>query len=171
MLSVHGRKWAIRVRWSTTISTRSKPLLTGKCVKYSGPKCVPRSRWNKQVVRSRSHLRLNLCSSIHDAALTKFFHILANSFPPESVERFSKSASSSFVINLRFVVQLCDQSQSELRVLWNSKAIETPKVPISGFYPAVFGPLTLVPIKRVLGVPLANKINELKAQLQRINCH
>jgi hypothetical protein len=46
-------------------------------------------------------------------------------------------------------------------VLRDTKAIEAPKVPIFGFNPAVIRPLTLVPIKRVLGVPLANEINEL----------
>jgi hypothetical protein len=95
-VSVHGRKWAIRVRWSTTISTVLKSLLSGKCqvVKTNG---VPRSGWNMQWVKSRSHLRSNLCASTYDAALTKIFHILAKSFPPESVERFSKSAIHSFV--------------------------------------------------------------------------
>jgi hypothetical protein len=68
-------------------------------------------------------------------------------------------------------VQLCDQSQSELTVPRDTKAIEAPKVPIYGFYQAVFRQLTLVPIKRVLGVPLANEINELMAQLQRVNRH
>jgi hypothetical protein len=69
-------------------------------------------------------------------------------------------------------VQRCDQSQSELRVPRDTKAIETPKVPNFGFYPAVFRPLlTLVPIKRLLGVPLANEIIELWAQLQRANRH
>jgi hypothetical protein len=66
-------------------------------------------------------------------------------------------------------VQLYDQFQSELRVLWNTKAVEAPKISISGFNPAVFRPLTLVPIKRVLGVPLATEINELKAQVQIVN--
>jgi hypothetical protein len=124
-----------------------------------------------QWVKSRSHLWLNLCSSIHDATLTKIFHILANSFPPEYVERFSKSASNSSVTNIRTFVQLCDHPQSELRVLENTKANETPKVPIYGSYPAVFRPLTFVPIKRILGVPLANEINALRAQPQRVNCH
>jgi hypothetical protein len=41
----------------------------------------------------------------------------------------------------------------------------------SGFYPVVFRPLTLVPIKRVVGVPLANEISELVAQVQRVNRH
>jgi hypothetical protein len=66
-------------------------------------------------------------------------------------------------------MQLSDQSQSELRVLWNTEAIEAPKISIFGFNPAVFCPLTLVPIKRVLGVPLANEISELRAQVQRVN--
>jgi hypothetical protein len=67
-------------------------------------------------------------------------------------------------------VHLCDQSQSELIVLRNTEAIEAPKVPVYGFYPAAFRPLTLVPIKRVLGVPLANEISDLMARLQRVNC-
>jgi hypothetical protein len=65
-------------------------------------------------------------------------------------------------------VQLCDQSQSELKVLRNTKVTEAPNIPGYGFYPYVFRPLTLVPRKRVLGVPLANEISELKAQLQRV---
>jgi hypothetical protein len=67
-------------------------------------------------------------------------------------------------------VQLCDQSQTELRVPRNTHAIEAPKISSSGFYPTVFCPLTLVPVKRVLGVPLANEISELMAQLQRLTC-
>jgi hypothetical protein len=114
---------------------------------------------------------LNLCSSTHDAALTKISNILANSFPPESVERFSKSSSNSYVTTRRALVQLCDQCQSELKVPQDTEAIEAPKIPSSGLYPAIFRPLTLVPMKRVLGVPLANEINELKAQLQRVNRH
>jgi hypothetical protein len=118
-------------------------------------KCVPRSRWNMQWVKSRIHMWLNLCSSTHDTALTKIFHILANSFPPESVERFSKSFSNSFVTSWRTFVQLYNQSQPKLIVPRDTKAIEAPKIISSSFYPAVFRPLTLVPIKRVLGVPLA----------------
>jgi hypothetical protein len=124
---------------------------------------MPRYGWNKQWVNSRSHLWLNLYSSTHDATLTKIFHVLANSFPLESVERFSKSASNSFVTRRRTFVQVCDQPQSELRVPLDTKAIETPKAPNFGFNLAVFCPLTLIPIKRVLGVPLANEISELKA--------
>jgi hypothetical protein len=88
----------------------------------------------------------------------------------KTVERFSKSASNSYVASSRTFVRLCDQSQSELRVLRNTKAIEAPKIFSSGLYPAVFRPLTLVPLKRGLGVPLANEINELKAHVQRVNC-
>jgi hypothetical protein len=51
----------------------------------------------------------------------------------------------------------------------NTEAIEAPKISNYGFYPAVFRPLTLVPIKRVLGVLLANEISELMAQLKRVN--
>jgi hypothetical protein len=40
----------------------------------------------------------------------------------------------------------------------------------SGFYPAACRPLTLVPIKRVLGVPLANEMSKDTAQLQRVYC-
>jgi hypothetical protein len=58
-----------------------------------------------------------------------------------------------------------------LIVSWYTKAIEAPKLSSYGFYPAVFRPLTLVLIKRVLGVPLANEISELMAQLQRVKCH
>jgi hypothetical protein len=54
---------------------------------------VPRSGWNRQWVKSRSHLWSNLCSSTYDAAFTKKNHILAKSFPPESVECFSKTDS------------------------------------------------------------------------------
>jgi hypothetical protein len=43
------------------------------------------------------------------------------------------------------------------------------KVPVFGFNPTVFCPLTIVPLKRVLGVPLANEMSELKAQPQRVN--
>jgi hypothetical protein len=43
------------------------------------------------------------------------------------------------------------------------------KVPSFSFYPALFRPLTLVPIKRVLGVALANEIGELRAQPQRVS--
>jgi hypothetical protein len=43
-----------------------------------------------------------------------------------------------------------------------------PKVPTFGLYHAVLSPLTLVNIKRVLGVPLANEINERVAKLQRL---
>jgi hypothetical protein len=50
-------------------------------------------------------------------------------------------------------------------------AIEAQKISSYGFYPAVFRPLTLVPMKRVLGAPFANEISELKAQLQRVNRH
>jgi hypothetical protein len=66
-------------------------------------------------------------------------------------------------------VQLCDQFQSELRVPRNTEAIEAPIIYSYGFYPAVFCPLTLVPLKRVLGVPLAIEISELRAYLQRVN--
>jgi hypothetical protein len=76
-----------------------------------------------------------------------------NLFPPESAKRFSKSASNSFVTSKRNVVQLCDQSQSELRVLRDTKTIETPNVLCSGFYPAVFRPLTLVPINETWEYP------------------
>jgi hypothetical protein len=121
--------------------------------------------------KQSSHLWLNLCSSTHDAPLTTIFHVLAKSFPLESIERFSKSACNSYVTSSRTFVQLYDQSQSELRVPRDTKAIEAPKIPSFGFYPAVTRPLTLVPIKRVLGVPLANEISELWAQLQRVNRH
>jgi hypothetical protein len=40
-------------------------------------------------------------------------------------------------------------------------AIETPKIPSFGFNPAFFCQLTLVPQKRVLGVPLASETCEL----------
>jgi hypothetical protein len=66
-------------------------------------------------------------------------------------------------------VQLCYPSQSELKVPRDTKVIETPKVPTFGFYPAVFRPLTLVPIKQVLGVPLMNEVTELMAQPRRVN--
>jgi hypothetical protein len=66
-------------------------------------------------------------------------------------------------------VRLCDHSQSELKVPRDTKAIEAPKVPNYGFYPAVFRPLTLVPIKPSLGVPLVNEIGKLMAQPQRVN--
>jgi hypothetical protein len=103
------------------------------------------------------------------SVLILFF--LANSFPLEYDERFSKSTCNSFVTSLRAFVQLCDQFQSELKVPRGTKAIKTPKVPIYDFYPGVFRPLTLVPIKRVLGVPLANEISDLRAQLQCVNRH
>jgi hypothetical protein len=38
---------------------------------------------------------LKLSSSTHDVELTKIFHILANSFPPDSAERFGKSFCES----------------------------------------------------------------------------
>jgi hypothetical protein len=57
------------------------------------------------------------------------------------------------VTSSRTSLQLCDQFQSGLRVPWDTKAIETPKMPSYGFFPAVFRPLTLVPIKRVLEYP------------------
>jgi hypothetical protein len=66
-------------------------------------------------------------------------------------------------------VQVYYRSQLELRVPRDTKAIETPKVPSSGFYPAIFRPLTLVPTKRVLGVTLANEISALRAQPQRVS--
>jgi hypothetical protein len=66
-------------------------------------------------------------------------------------------------------VQVKDQSQSELRVPRDTLAIEAPKAPIFGFNPAVFRARTLVPIKRVLGVPLVIEIIELMAQPQRAN--
>jgi hypothetical protein len=94
---------------------------------------------------------------------------LATSFPPKYVERFSKSASNSSLTNSQTFVHLRDQSQSQLKVPRDAKAIETPKLPSFGFNPAVFRPLTVVPIKRVLGVPFAKEINELKAQSQRVN--
>jgi hypothetical protein len=68
--------------------------------------CVPRSWWNKQWVKSRSHLWLNLCSSTRDAALTKIFHILSNSFPPETVERLSMSASIEIEIKIEIVYNM-----------------------------------------------------------------
>jgi hypothetical protein len=40
-----------------------------------------------------------------------------------------------------------------------------------GFNPDVFHPRTLVPIKRVLEVPLANEISEVWAQSQRVNSY
>jgi hypothetical protein len=94
----------------------------------------------------------------------KIFHILASLFPPEHVERFSKSASISSVTSSRTVVPLYGKSQSGLKVPWDKHAIETPKVPSSRFNLTFFRSLPLVPIKRVLGVPLANQINELMAQ-------
>jgi hypothetical protein len=101
-------------------------------------------------------LRVDTRRCVHN-----FQNILANLFPPESVERFSKSASHSYVTSRRTLVQLCDRSQSELRLPRDIEVIEAPKVPNSGFYPAVFRPLTLVPMKQVLGVPRANEINDL----------
>jgi hypothetical protein len=50
-------------------------------------------------------------------------------------------------------------------------AIETPKASSFGFHPAVFRLLTLVHMKRVMGVPLAKEIRELETQLQRVNNH
>jgi hypothetical protein len=52
-------------------------------------------------------------------------------------------------------MQLCDQSQSELRVPRDTKAIGAPKISSYDFYSAVFRPLTLVPIERVLGELMA----------------
>jgi hypothetical protein len=99
----------------------------------------------------------------------KIFHVFTSSFPLKYVDRSSKSDSNSSVTTRRIVVPLCDHSQSELKVPQDKKAIETPKVPNSSFNPAVFRRLTLVPIKRVLGVPVANEIGELMAQPQRVN--
>jgi hypothetical protein len=89
-------------------------------------------------------------------------------FPPESVECFSKSASNSYGTSGRNGVQLSDQSQSGLIVPQDTKANEMQKVPSSSFNPAVFRPLTLVPIKRVLDLPLAYEIGEHMAQPQRV---
>jgi hypothetical protein len=66
-------------------------------------------------------------------------------------------------------MQFKEQSQSKLRVLWDAKVIKAPKVPVFGFNLTVSRPLTLVPIKRVMGVPLASEITELMAQPQRVN--
>jgi hypothetical protein len=112
---------------------------------------------------------LNLCSLTHDVTLAKIFNMLANSFPLESVDRFSKSASDFSVTNSRTLAQLRDRYQSELRDPRNISAIETPKVTNYSFYPTVSCPLTLVPIKRVLGVPITNAISELGAQPQRVH--
>jgi hypothetical protein len=66
-------------------------------------------------------------------------------------------------------VQLKDQSQSGLRVPQDIEAIQVPKVLVSGFnLPAALRLITLVPIKRVLGVPLGNEIVELMAQSHRV---
>jgi hypothetical protein len=64
-----------------------------------------------------------------------------------------------------------NQSQSERKVSRDTKAIETPKILSYGFNPAVSCLHTLVFMKRVLGVPLANEISELKAQPKRVNSH
>jgi hypothetical protein len=51
---------------------------------------------------------LNISSPTHDAALTKIFHILANSLSPTSIERFGKSAFDSFVAMRLTVMELKD---------------------------------------------------------------
>jgi hypothetical protein len=68
-------------------------------------------------------------------------------------------------------VQLEDQSQSELRVARDTHAIETLKEQGSCFSADVFLSLFLVPMKRVLGVPLANEISELRARARRVDNH
>jgi hypothetical protein len=78
---------------------------------------------------------------------------------------------NSYVTSYQNVVQLKDSSQAELGVPRDTHAIETPKVPSCGFNPHVLCPLTLVPIKRAWGVPLANEINKLMDQPQRTNNH
>jgi hypothetical protein len=43
---------------------------------------------------------------------------------------------------------------------------------IHGFNrPTIFRPLTLVPIKQVLGLPLTNEINEFLAKPRRVSYH
>jgi hypothetical protein len=64
-------------------------------------------------------------------------------------------------------VQLCDQSQSELRVLWNTEAIEAPKISIYGFDPAVFRPLTLVPTVKASGVDRPTKQRQSRKPVTR----
>jgi hypothetical protein len=125
--------------------------------------CVPRYGWNMQRVNNRNHMWLSLSSSTHDSTLRKVFHILANSCPPKSVERFSKSAITPCdqLTNCRALQRSISVGARSFR---DTQAIETPKVHRSGFNPAVFCPLTLVPINKVLGVPLANATNDLKAQ-------
>jgi hypothetical protein len=54
-------------------------------------------------------------------------HILANSFPSEFVERFSKRANNFYVTSGRIVAQFKDQSESDVGVPRNTKAIEAPK--------------------------------------------
>jgi hypothetical protein len=53
------------------------------------------------------------------------------------------------------------QYQYKSSVPRDTNAIKAPKVPVCGFNPVVFRPLTIFPTIRVLGVSLANDINEL----------
>jgi hypothetical protein len=57
--------------------------------------------------------------------------------------------------------QMIDHNQHIVKAIAHMQV--APNIPGYGFYPYVFRPLTLVPRKRVLGVPLANEISELKA--------
>jgi hypothetical protein len=58
---VHGTKWVIRVILSATISTRSvKTIAHWQVCPLVKTKCVPRSGWNMQGVKSHSHMRLDL---------------------------------------------------------------------------------------------------------------
>jgi hypothetical protein len=125
-----------------------------------------------QRAHSYSHLRLNLCT-------------------PSDTQRSAQtnlSGLGEFVSTriCRVLDQECMQLLCDMQTNW--RASQRPisvgaqrsagrigdrfaKVPIFDFKPTVSCPLTLVLTKRVLGVPLANEINELKAQPQRLNRH
>jgi hypothetical protein len=118
--------------------------------------CVPRYGWNMHKVKSRSHLGLNLSSSLHDAALTKCFtYWRIRSHPNLSSVVARVPTTPLWPFEFLTFQEFRDQSLSALRVPRGTHAIEVPKVPVNGFNPAVFRPLTLVLIRRVLGVPLA----------------
>jgi hypothetical protein len=92
---------------------------------------------------------------------------------PQSTHRqlygLYKLLHNSYVTSCRTIVHLRDQLHLELKGPRDTKVLSI--VPSFGFNPAVFRPLTLVPIQRVLGVPLANEIGELMALSQRANNH
>jgi hypothetical protein len=114
-----GFPWENTTRVSSTITPLCATLCLVKSCSVSSGQVPPGATvWVGHVMGKESRPP-RVESFLVDTRLVahKIFNNLANSFPPQkSVERFSKSASDSYVTSWRTVVQLRDQYQSELVV-------------------------------------------------------